>query len=101
MMYQSWVNRTAETKARQYACKRNRLNLRKTFLEYVKMTGCVDCGYRERLEALEFDHANCHRIRTHQRRIAGSPALSEGYTPSLATPYPVVAPVMAEQGPPV
>ncbi len=76
----------------------------RAYLDAIKLErGCVDCGYAEHAEALEFDHvgddkviqvsnmvawsrvridaeiakcevvcANCHRVRTHSRRVHAS-----------------------------
>jgi hypothetical protein len=77
--------------------KRRYKELRAFLTIYKLLSGCVDCGYRENADALEFDHvqpksrlmmstgsvsaslkelrkcevrcANCHRIVTQQRRL--------------------------------
>jgi hypothetical protein len=38
-------------------CNRNRKLIRRQFLDDIKLkSGCIDCGYKERAIALDFDH---------------------------------------------
>ena len=108
-----WARLSPERKCEKQAKANARATILRRYLDDVKMErGCVDCGYRGHPAALDFDHisgdkailvsfcksrrqadaeiekcevrcANCHRIKSWERRWACKPDIFEAtYEPA-------------------